>query len=411
MGARRLNKQANFFGLPDVPTGYSQMPNWSVVVPLLYDETNMVNNPSFEIGDTNYEHTASGSEILIRSTDQQYFGAYSLTLSIDTSPGAGGRQGIIYGVITPLSFTSGIDYVISAYFYSAVGGRRFLIGVTPTGSNTLLAQKQFFSTGFWQRIWLVYRETSTNNRRITITNDSVQGIADGASTAFFIDGVQVCATPSGENPVLTTYIDGDQTGLTPNEFPPPYYWSGTPHLSQSVRSAFTRHGGKIVNFRELGLDHVASTGLGLVVPDHTSLPYGQLDGETFQRTQKNSRIFSLAGRVTGRSIIHLDSLFSSLSNEMDTDSSPRREPLLLKYQPMDEEENPTGPELDVVATYNGGLESSRDNLNTELFTLNFKQYDPALLSHTEGSLLTVNTTITNSDGILRRDQDGSWSRL
>lgn len=412
MGARRLNPQTNFYGFPDIPSGYPMLPNWSIVIPINEDVTNLVINPSFETNTTNWTggSCANISRVTADSNGnyRQYFGAYCVQVTCSFPPSSP-RQ-LIYGAATPLSLTAGVSYAGSAMFISSLAGLTYDFYVATT-TGVRISGRRFRSTGFWQRIWFPYTETSTTSRRLYI--DSVDPLQSVNTTIkdFFVDGVQFEAIPTGQLIYPTTYIDGDRIGITPNEFPIPYYWNGTPHASTSVRSGATRSGGRIINLRDLGLDIAAVSGLGLTTPQHTSLPYGQLDGEVYQRTQKNARVFSIAGRLTGRSLVQLDNLFAGLSNEVDSDSGPRREPLVMKYQPMDEEEIQTGPELDMIVTYDGGLESTRDNMNSEIFSLNFKQYSPTLLGHTEGVALTANVSVSNAGGVIKRTSNDVWSAL
>lgn len=393
----KINQQTNFYELPDVPSDY-RLPNYfSLVIPVGEDRTNLVTNPSFEIDTSNW--LASGSIFQHdRSTVYQWVGAYGCIIEA----GNGGR--VFYGNTTPLSLTSGETYAISMRFIDPIGGMNYDLYIATTGGVRILGQT-FKSTGFWQYITFLYTETSTTTRRLYI------GPTTGPySRTFYIDAVQVELT-SADKRWSTTYIDGDQRGIIPNSFPMLYYWNGTPHASTSVRSSATRSGGRVVNLRDLGLTISAIAGLALPVPQVVSLPFGQLDGEQYQRTRKEAREFTIAGRVTGRSSVQLDQLFGSLSREFDRDSFSRDEPFILKYQPMDEEELVTGPEIDIAVTYQGGLEGQRNNLNTEIFTATFKQYTPFLVGHDEGSTLSVNISITDADGVVRRKTNGSWDSL
>jgi len=91
------------------------------------------------------------------------------------------------------------------------------------------------------------------------------------------------------------------------------------------------------------------------------------------------------------------------------DSFYDRNPLILKYQPMDEDENPTGAELNIVCTYEGGLEGQRNNFNTEVFTASFRQSIESVFSHDDGLLLSSSSSLANANLIVRQIISGTWS--
>lgn len=403
----RPNKLTSFSSFPEIPSGYPLLPCWSIIVPVFRDVTNLINNPSFEYDTNNW--TALGGASLSASTTRQFVGARSCQITMPNS----GVGSIAYGSTTALSLTSGTTYIASIRLLAEKGGLgySFYVGSSPSSTRVSGSGIDFISTGMWQYIWFPYKESSTTSRMLVVASNGRGSITLPTSPLVYVDAVQFEAVPSNELAYPTTYIDGDQQGLTIGEFPLPYYWTGSPHASTSVRGSLTRSGGRVVNFRDLGVALNASTGLGLVTPQHASLPYGQLDGEIYQRTQKGARVFSLAGRITGRSASLMESLVSSFSKELDSDSSPRREPLVLKYQPMDEEEIPNGEELTITATYEGGLEGSRDNLNSDIFVASFKQRDPIARGHDDGATLTVNQTITNANAVIKKLPSGLWSSL
>lgn len=395
----RLNQQADFYELPEIATGYRLPPYFSLVIPVNRDVTNLVANPSGELNVSGWTDT-SGAVQAVQSTTYQYHGVYSLRTATEATVA---NPGLMYQSV---SLSASTLYVLSTKFICPIGGITFRLEFLNT-SNVVLAYTEFKSTGFWQWVWVRYLSSSS----ITAYLHIEQITFPSSSPLFYVDGVQVEEIPSGSPSVPTTYIDGSQVGLTPGEFPLPYYWNGTPHASTSVRSSATRSGGRVVNLLDLGLTISAIAGLALPVPQGVSLPFGQLDGEQYIRTRKEAREFTIAGRVTGRSAVQLDQLFGSLSREFDRDSFSRDEPMILKYQPLDEQDQVIGPELDMVVTYQGGLEGQRNNLNTEVFTATFKQYLPSLLSHSDGATLTNSATVTNANSAIRRKSDGTWAAV
>jgi hypothetical protein len=90
-----------------------------------------------------------------------------------------------------------------------VAGLKYKLSIETTG-GVELSSVTFTATGRWQWVVGYYAETSSTTRRVYARK------AGHASTAiFYLDGVQVEAIASGET--VSTYIDGDQLGLVPNQ--------------------------------------------------------------------------------------------------------------------------------------------------------------------------------------------------
>lgn len=391
----RVNSQADFYELPDIPSGYALPPSFSIIMPIGEDRENLVINPSFERSIDNW--TAPSASIQ-RTTTRSFVGAYSLSVVPTTS-----NDGIYYGGTTPLSLTINQVYAVSFRFLNVIAGLQYDAYIASTG-GTRISGSQFKSTGFWQCVTFLYTETSSASRRLYIVSNGNLS----ANREFFIDAVQVELTSSGKR-YPTTYIDGDQRGFIITEFPLPYYWVGEPHESTSIRSRSTRTGGRVSKLQDLGLTISSVVGLSLPVPQIVSMPFGQLDGEQYQNTRKNPREFSIAGRITGRSAVLFEQGYSSVVSLLDRDSHSRDEPIVLVYTPLDEVGNQIGTDILIPCNYTGGLEGQRNNLNGEIFTASFRKSSPSLYGHSEGKFLVSGITVTNAVGILRRTVDGVWT--
>lgn len=394
----RYNNNANFYEFPDVPNGYPLPPSFSIIVPCDEDRTNLIENPSFEIDSGNWSPN-SGASIGV-STDYQFVGAKSAIINISQSDG-----GVYYGGTSTLDFTSGEVYGTSFRILSLVGNMP-LTAYIATSAGVRISGINFRTTGFWQRITFLYKETSTTNRRLYITANGPELI----NKNIYLDAVQVELTSDSKR-YCTVYIDGDQKGTTRNEFPQPYYWHGTRQYSKSTRSRYTRSGGQIINLRDLGLSISATNGLALAVPQVVSMPFGQLDGEQYERTRKEPRQFSIAGRVTGRSATQLDSQFGALTEVFDRDYHSRDDIIYLIYTPLNEEEVQIGPEILIPCSYIGGLEGQRNNLSSEIFTASFMKQSPDFTSHSQGAVLGDGQSVANTVGIVKRSSNGTWSAL
>lgn len=383
----------SYYSLPDLPdagllTRY--LDRLAVIVPVA--RTNLVTNPSFETNTTSW--TAIGGSIA-RSTAQQYHGAYSLAIT----PTAAVNDGARYDTI---SLTSGTTYVASCKF-RGVAGVSYKLSIATTGGADL-AVYRFVATGNWQWISVIYVETSTTTRRVVVSKDN-----QASTGAFYIDGVQAEACGS-EGVFVTTYIDGDQAGLIPNQFPPAYGWNGTAHASSSYRVAQTRAGGRVIRFRDLGFLLTAIIGLALVPPEHQALTFAQLDGGAYQNTIKPPRQFSLVGRWDAQTPTELDIRRGQVARLLDRDLVGLRQPLVLTMQ-AEELGAAIGDTVAVQALYSGGLEGHVQELPSASAQVTFTQYVPLVLNHDQGASLSSQSSVANVNNIARRSPDGVWSAL
>lgn len=379
---------------PPLITGYriDDIHQFAVVIPV--ERTNLVTNPSLETNTTGY--TAVGGSIA-RSTTQQRHGAYSLAVT----PTSGAGDGVYYGTV---SLTSGTTYAYSLDIY-ATAGVPYTLYVATTGGVQVGGAKQFRGTGRWRRVWLLYTETSTTTRRLYLTKD-----ASTSTDVLYLDGVQLEACAAGEA-WPTTYIDGDQLGLIPNQSPPAYYWQGTPHASTSARSGQTRAGGRLLSLARSGFTLLAITGLGLTTPEVAITEYAQLDSGQYQRTRKPTRTFQIGGRFDARTPIHLDRLRGNLARVLDRDAAGDDQRMVLRYQAMTCD-TPIGEELTIACVYAGGLEGAVTGHTGELATIAFMTTRAALLTAgDDGATLTVQASLASNNRAIQRSPTGVWSNL
>jgi len=377
--------------LPDIPTGYPLDDVWSVIVPV--SRTNLCTNPSFETNTTAW--TAIGGSIA-RSTAQQYHGAYSLAITPTATTTDGAR-------FDTVSLTSGTTYAYSAKV-RGVAGLKYKIAIETTGSVELNAVT-FTATGRFQWIAGYWTETSTTTRRFTVRKSGHASVA-----IFYLDGAQVEAIATGE--LVSTYIDGDQLALVPNQNPPAYYWNGTPHASTSTRSGLTRAGGMVIPFKKYGFILTAMIGLGLALPQNVATEYARLDGGYDDYTRKPSRQFTLAGRFQGRTYAELRRNRSGLSQLLDRDLIGQDQRLTLMRHVEDGYGRVLSSAVRVLAKYQGGLDGNTDNMAAQSVPITFTQYLPVVLSDGEaGAALGVSLSVTNANSIVQRSAAGVWSAL
>lgn len=360
---------------------------FSVIIP--EQTVNIVTNPSIELATTGY--TATGGAAIARSATQQRYGAYSLAIT----PSAATTDGVFYGTV---SLTSGTAYTFSVDILG-IAGVPYQIYFATTGGVLVGTAYRFRATGRWQRVRVTYPETSTTTRRLYVTKDTSASVG-----VFYIDGLQVEAKA-----YPTTYTDGDQRGFLPTQVA--YQWTGTAHASTSTRSAQTRAGGKLVNLDTYGFRVLSYIGLGMAALTLVSTPFALGDGAQFQRATAQSREFALAGQFDAPSLSQLQRLRSDMHAALAPTGVAQQQPLVLRYQ-AHRCETPTGPPLDLVCHYNGGLEGNTDNLYSERAALKFTQYLPYIqAAGTQAATLGYQTSVTSVNNILQRSAAGAWSAL
>lgn len=386
----------SYKSLPSIVRGYPLVTrgHWfSIILPIA--RTNLVTNPSFETATTGWAESSGGGSVA-RTTDKQFHGAYSLEVTANAS--AGGYFSI--------SLTSGTIYAGSIRFKGLIPGATYKVGFFTTG-NVALSTYQFKATGRWQWVYAIWVETSTTTRRFGVYRVST---GTGHET-FWLDGAQVEVCAAGQV-YPTTYIDGDQQGLVPNQSPPAYLWNGTPHASTSSRSGQTRAGGRLVRLDLYGLLLMAIVGLGLPTPNNIALPYAQLDGAQYERTQKPMRTFTITNRVQAKTGAQLDRLRSDLSQVVDRDYVGQQQPLVLRYQRVNDCGTAESDEADIVCSYAGGLEGQQDNHHGEDVSMVFQQYIPLVIATgSSGVSLTVQQNVGVADHIIQRTAGGTWQLL
>jgi hypothetical protein len=277
--------------------------------------------------------------------------------------------------------------------------------VATTGGTDLTSYK-FRASGRWQWIWLFWTEISTTTRRIYFTKDN-----DANVLPFFVDGVQseVCGS---EGVFVTMFIDGDQQGLVANQFPPAYYWEGTPHASASNRSGQTRAGGRVLTLDRYGIIQTGIVGLGVAPPQHIANQYAQLDGANYDRTRNPPRQFSLIGRISSPDTVALQDLRSTLGAHLDRDIIAQQQPLVLRYQQYHPDGSERGAAALIPALYAGGLDGNINNDYAEDLAISFLQEQPGILEErTQGASLTLSSSVANANRIIRRAPNGTWSAL
>lgn len=386
----------SYKAVPEIVAGYSlNKLQFSVIVPI--ERTNLILNPSFETNTTGY--TAVDGATLTRTTETQRRGVFSLRIK----PGVSSVSGVFY---TSSALVAGNTYAFSLDV-NIRGGRQFQVRVFD-GARSLVT-KAIRGKGYWERIAIVFTAVTSGAHRFYFEKNG-----DGNNTTtdnVFTDGWQLELCEAG-NYWETTYIDGDQSGFVINQFPPAYYWNGTPNASTSVRSGQTRSGGQKMNLSQFGLRIMAVIGLGMSPVSNSAIDYALIGGANYQRTTEESRAFTLVGRVSGENKTVLQNNRDDLIDVFRPDVTGTDQPLLLTIQNIDDTCQPIGDEIQISCLYRSGLEGRFDNYNGENVGLQFVNYDTNLASvGNSGSLLNYASTVLNANNLLRRFPDGTWDSL
>jgi hypothetical protein len=233
----------------------------------------------------------------------------------------------------------------------------------------------------------------------------------GSAANFFVDGLQVEAIAAGET--VSTYIDGDQQGLVPNQFPVPFAWNGTPHASTSYRTGQTRAGGMVIPFRTYGWFLTAIVGLGLALPQNVATEYARIDGGYDDYTRKPTRQFTLAGQFESAGAYRsLRDQRGQLARLFDRDLVSLDQRLTLMRWIEDECGVIDTSYCRVLAKYQGGLEGNTDNHYASQAPITFTNYLPAIMSDGEiAAALSPQTSVANVNRIALRNAAGSWQAI
>jgi hypothetical protein len=381
---------ARYGALPSVP---ARMPLeghvFAVLIPIA--RTNEITNPSFEAGTTNW--AAVGGSIA-RTTSWQASGAAGLQITM-----SGANDGVRY---TSLAITAGEVRACSCWFQGTAGRRyRFQI---EDGGAAAVARVVITATGLPQQVvW--YAAPAT-----TATYYVFVGALAAGADVVYLDAVQVEVIQPGET--YSTYIDGDQAGLIPNQAPPAYGWNGTPHASTSYRSAQTRAGGMVMPLSYYNFLLTAIIGLGLAVPQNVATDYARLDGAYPDYTRKPPRQITLTGRIEAPTELQLRTARGDLAAVLDRDASALDQMLRLRYWREDARGTVVSAVVQLDAKYQSGLEGNHANPHLEDVPLTFAQYAPYITAATcRGAGLALSTTVASTNRIAQRSAAGLWASL
>ena len=208
----------------------------------------------------------------------------------------------------------------------------------------------------------------------------------------------------------TTFISGNQKGLITNENPLPYYWTGVPHRSPSVRLGSTRAGGKIVNFADLGLDVLSFEGFGLPEFDNNDTQIAMRYGSLFKNTLIEDRDLTINGQFT---LCDKETFFCNkgiLNSAFSPSKTLRQQPTKMLFQLMDCT-TPLSECIEFLVHYKNGLDGNIESLYGEKVSIDFKMFDPFFYKcGYAGTNVCFSTTITGTN-IIGTEETGTLGDL
>jgi len=296
---------------------------------------------------------------------------------------------------SPLSVISGQPYTFSVDVKGYAGqAMRIMI---QNGSGTMQAQKTFTATGNWQRVsvTLTSADATATNWRAVVQRDAV-----ASAEPFWTDGWQF------ENKAYaTTFIYGYEKGL--GYIDREYYWAGTPFASASIRSANTRHGGKLVKINDYAIiNKVVGLGMGKFESHVSELAMG---GSVLQSTIRQPRPFSFLLTFKGSS---QDAIYANRQVIIDAIRPDRdNQPLVLHYQGIDSSGNEATQPIDIICKAEVSLQDTPNLPTRHTDLLSFTALDATLDgAYYEGSYLLYSQQL-NVNRIVHQKPNGEWDTM
>jgi hypothetical protein len=349
---------------------------WQAITPVA--GTNLVTNPSFELGTAGWV-TSAGA--LARTAGAGVFGAYGgRLLASSTNGNTYFDAGTVSAgtIVTASVWIKSDSPLVQLWLNDGIVNQV----VSHPGDNQ------------WHRLEATYTWTSTTFVRVYVIDTRTSSWSN-----VDFDGVQVETGVTA----ASTYIDGDQDGCS---------WTGTPHASTSTRDGRDGRGGAITTIDQPGYAAAGSyqvrefRGIGMPEFNVISTDLALADGGSYQRSRGQSRSLSLFYILQGNGTpAGLHTARRSLLSILNPDKRTNRGPITLRYI------GSSSPRI-IAAYYAGGLEWGEVKGLTEEPEVKFTAPDPIWQSETEESAgLTSSLTVTPVSNFAYRLPDGSWSSM
>lgn len=366
---------------------------WFITVP--EESTNLVPNPSFESGTTNWSAVGTGVTIT-RDTAESYYGSASLRVSDGAATGSNE-----YAQSSLMAASAGVTYTLSFRYKKRVTGVQtgtFYAGFYTSAPALITSVGKALARGnvsSWQYETFTFVAPATTAFISLIF--ATHGVTSGAFD-LWLDGIQLEAKP-----YATTYIDGYQEDCV---------WLGAQNNSASFRPASTRKGGRLQPMKNYKFKVGACVGAGAAALSTLSTPYAQIGGGYYQGSIAPPRVITLVGAFECDSAIDLARRRAELFRAVSPLSTGQAQPARLLYMPQSCGENIAAGVI-VDGVYGGGLEGNQTNdYGQERASLTFTTYLPfaalGISSFDVSSALDFTDAVSRNYLIRRSRVTGEW---
>lgn len=349
-------------------------PYWAVIQPA--EKTNLVTNPSFELGTSGWGTLAGGTIGSVAGT--QAFGVWAGSVA----PSSSGTAGVFGGTWTS---NQGTTYTASVYVL-APAGSTYRMAIGAGNGQAYVGSVAFTGGGTWHRYSASYTEQAVSSpRTIVVIKDN-----SANTDAFYIDGAQA------EINQLTTYIDGDQEECA---------WLGPVHAAQSYRSGQSRAGGSMIALADLGVLVEDAIGIGMPPVENNAQSYAMIDGAQFQRQRAAPRMITLTVFSDGNTQQAFHTTRRKLLDAIKIDAVSTPQPVRFVYIGA-------GGTSFLDAVYQAGLDGGAQTGFSEQSAAQFVAYDPYWHAERDmGTQLVGRQSIGSANYIAWRDRMGQWGTL
>ena len=371
------------------------MSNYKIVRPI--GRTNYIKNPQARYNVTDgWTFTQDGSGGgLTHNCEQQHMGPCSFALEAGTD-----RVQITtsYQVSVPEDSSA----FLSAWFYAP---QTSTYGLEISDGSSVLVSTSDTVQNEWHKLTLRWRNTqqSSVNIEAVVYNASADTVIVYADAVFLeiAEGATIGAVEDSE----TTYLDGDQDGC---------WWRAEPHNSYSERSAASRAGGVVLDFKDdFDFGVKALIDAGAPRTSHFMHEYAVRPGGEIRGTKVHPSAFTMHGMLRDRSgggdDIH--TLRNRLVDEILPWAYPRARG---QYQPVTLRYTGSSPERYIRAHYEdptmrGMLDSQVIVTDIEELDLNWLAAYPFWRALSESAQSVEPRGTVQTYGVLTYDgRDGTW---
>lgn len=270
---------------------------WEIIVPFSADDINYATNPSFETDTTG--HSASGSNTIAQSTEQQYRGRYALKCTYQ-------NNAVLDNYTFSFASKSTLYYVkVKAYIPSNWNGGTLSIngsGYASAGISTVKTWTSGSTTGIWVELKSTFNIASDEVGTITVETTGTPT----TGRYIYLDSWYISEN-DGE------YFDGDE---------PMAYWDGSRHAAASVMDFRNRKHGKATNLDDLAVYAGFPRGFDFPPFKHVTRPRALGRGSEYQYANITDRAGQLPITLIGTSNENYHSIKKAFENVVKLNKAP-----------------------------------------------------------------------------------------